>query len=1010
MASGAGIDKEVGRLSIRVVPDMTGFREEVRAGALGAGKDIEVPVDADTSKARRKIEEVTNEKYDMRIDLDADGKGLRAKVHALAKEAELGEKIKIKVEADTFGLDLAKKRIDRFLTDESLDIGRAQQRLANTMREWSPQAQARRDLADMEQRIQLKPRMDEHEIEEMRLRLAHENFTIKVKMQRDEASLHNLMQSAEGDLDRIFNKHLGDQKQGNFLSRLMDRGGNAISNFKAPDLVPNIGGLGAFGSIGIIVAGLSLLAPALALVSQALVGLPALVAGFALPLGVFALGFKGVKKALDDSGILKDEQKFDKDGKPKGKAKQGLGSVLSELQTNVSDVFATGLKPVFQQIAGVIPQLTRGLPFVAQGLVKMAEGLGNVLATPAFTEGFDRFTNSVGTMLTNLSPALQLFTSAMSNLIVNVGDHLPGLANTMTEWAGQFQNWVGKISKPKQDWFGKEVPGSSELDTAISNMKPVLNGIKDFVGNLLEKGLQLAGDPNLIRGITDFLTGLEHLAEQVARMGPVFEGLATILKLIPSSDKPDPNAPYGTKPGPTAGSPAVPVTHEEAMNQKVGFVDDPVQWIGDKAKDFLGHMFDGAKKFVTEQTIGGNLISMLLGGGTPTANAAPEPFNAGKPLAPGSPPVPVQIVQGPSTAGLFPGGPGNPIQPHPPAPVAPIAPGGSQGEIKAPKIEVPKLPPGSEKIWEPLIASTQAAAGQVNGSISAMVGQIQASLQGLGPAGNAAGVALGTGLAGGIAASAPAALAAAQALGSGVAAALAGPFGIDAHSPSKKSHKSGQDFAQGFDDGMSEGFQGVVSKAQELAQRVSETMQESGVVSPELKGQIGRELQAIGIQYDRLKQSKESLDPKDKTGRAGIQAQMKQLQDLRTELGLDSKESKYNSQFGGKGSGSDSTSQAASMITQALASGLDALKGMAMANVSQLQTDLGMSGNGAVEKLADYGIGFLSSAVNSVAQGAFGGGQGGNTYNFQSMDHDGTMKNYERVKTRESMEHTQRSN
>lgn len=875
--AGAG-GKEVGRLSIRVVPDMDGFREKVEAEARGAGKDVRIPVDADTREARRKIDEIKDEKGRAVVDLDADTRGVR-------------EKIK----AETSGIR-AKVHVD---VDES-ELQRIKNRIRNSDRG-------------------------------------------------------------------------GDPVRSGFL------GGAGfaamLGNIKIPDIAPNFMGLGGFASIGLIVAALSLLAPALALVSQALVGLPALVSGFALPLGVAALGFKGIKKALDDSGILKDDQEFDKKGKPKGKAKQGLGTVLKELQDQVSDVFATGLKPVFQQIAGVIPELARGLPFVAQGLVHMAQGLGNILSTPAFVQGFDRFTNSVGTMLTNLSPALQLFTSAMTNLVFNVGDHLPGLANKMTEWAGEFQNWVGRISKPQNFW-GKDMPNSSVLDKAVKNIGPILDTLFNSIGGLVNRGLDLAGKGDITKGIQDTFTGIEHLIEQLSRLGPVFEGLATTLNTIHgiTDPRPDPKAPYGTRPGPAGSGTTIPITHAEAMQQHVGLVDDPIQWLGDKAKGFLGHMLDGAAKFVTEQTIGGNLLSMLFGGSTPKAGAAPEPFNAGTPVG-GKGTFWGVPTQEPPPQVSADGGAG--------ATAPPVAP------IKAPKIEAPKLPPGSEKMWDPVVQATQAAGAQINGEVSSWSGKIKSALDSASAGARSSGAAIGPQFAAGISSGEGAAVAAAHHLADAVKGALP-------HSPAKHGPLSGAGWTQVKDsgtavasqwaDGLDQGYDGVVAAAQRLAQVVHDSMTKNGgILPPQVAADVKRESSAIGIELDKLKQQRDALDPKDKKGRAAVKSQMDQLQDLRDTLGLDSKQSAYDDKYG-SGKQSNSMQEAASMITGALAQALDGLKSIISAPGKQLESDLGIGGNGALEAIGQYGVGFLSQSLNSVAQSAFGGKGSGTTINVGSID------------------------
>lgn len=948
MASGGAGGKEVGRLSIRVVPDMDGFREKVEAEARGAGKDVKIPVDADTTKARSEIRELTDEKRHVPVDLDLDARGFREKLAAETRPT----KVNVRVDYDEGALDKLKKNMDRFLTNESLEMGKAHQRLSEVFRNNTPEV--------VGGKIRAEAAAKQLETEKAISALYKERF-------RDA----RLIAAAGG----------GGGGSG-ILSKIggVFGGGNASL------------GTGAALSQPVLIVGavLSLLAPALSLLSQALVGLPALVAAVALPIGVFALGIGGVKKALDDSGLL------DLVTGKKGKETQKIGTDLKNVQKDVSDVFEKGFTPLFTQVRNALPALTRGLPFVAKGIVDLANGLGKALLSPENIANFDRFTNSVSTMLSNLGPGLGSFTNGMTNLITNVGDHLPGLGSTMSEWAGEFESWVTKISKPQQFW-GKDVPNSSELDQGISNLKPILESVKNFIGDLVAAGLKLASSKEMTDNIKSVVDGLTNLViSGLPAMNKIFGGIADAMKLfgVDTHGYGEEKTKFWGRDVPTNKPPVKP---ENTSVWSIPGVTGP------DGKPHMPDWWNNATR------AGSRFLNNLDFGDNNPNSFRNQPKNLSlqgtdqKPV----PVIPVQTPQS-SLAPVFPGlGLAGGPRPSTPPPAIPGVQGAAQAPVSAPKIEAPKLPPGSDKIWQPLIQSTQAASTQVNGIVQQMVGQITAAMKGLGPAGNAAGLALGQGMANGIQASTAVAVARARDLASQVEAAAKVQLGI--HSPSTKFHAIGQNTAQGFDDGMSEGFQGVIAKASALSQQVHDAMANGGVLSPTLKAQVQKETAAIGIQYDQLSAQRDKLDPKDKAGRKELQDQMKQLQSLRKDLGLSDKESDYGSKFGA-GKKSDSTQQAASMITQALASALDGLKTSAMAGVSQLEGDLGMSGNGVVEKLGDYGIGFLTSSLNSVAQSAFGGGKNGNTYNFQSMDHDGTMKNYERVKHRESLQHTQRNN
>ena len=318
------------------------------------------------------------------------------------------------------------------------------------------------------------------------------------------------------------------------------------------------------------------------------------------------------------------------------------------------------------------------------------------------------------------------------------------------------------------------------------------------------------------------------------------------------------------------------------------------------------------------------------------------------------------------------------------------------------------------------------AGSQIGQEVGTWSGVIAHALAGAASSAGSSGAAIGAAFAAGIESSTYRVQAAAINLAAAAKAVLPHSPAPDPNSPFNATgwHQvktSGMAVADQFADGLDQGTPGVVAAAQKLAQQVKDATAGGGALNPQLSADVAKETSAIGIQLDKLKVQRDALGKKD-PARKDLEAQMDQLRSLKDELGLDSKESKYSDKYGGgkNGKGGDSMQEAASMITTALAQGLDAMKGFAMANVSQLEGDLGMSGHGAVEELGNYGLSFLSNAANGLAQYAFGGvggadgksksDKGGNTYNFHSTDDTAMRQQYEHVQQRESMQYTQRSN
>jgi hypothetical protein len=80
-----------------------------------------------------------------------------------------------------------------------------------------------------------------------------------------------------------------------------------------------------------------------------------------------------------------------------------------------------------------------------------------------------------------------------------------------------------------------------------------------------------------------------------------------------------------------------------------------------------------------------------------------------------------------------------------------------------------------------------------------------------------------------------------------------------------------------------------------------------------------------------------------------------------------------------------SVEQANNIITDSLAKMIDAAKGFATANVNQFQSDLGISGQGAIPQIANMGLDWATSQLSNALATPFGGGKG-TTIQVNSVD------------------------
>lgn len=998
MAEGAG-GKEVGRISIRVVPNTDKFRE-----------DLQRQLDRIEDESRVKI----------RVDPDMDG--FRDKVDAATRGLK-DAKVKVKTEFDRRGdmihdLDSAIEDAGRDAKKLDITPNINQSSFQKALRDVKAQAK----LADTKVDISFKNEQAEARLESLiaRLKAIAKSESIKVTVDTE----HRERGGFRGAWDR--SRDGGAEGAGGF--------GGGVAG----------AGLKILGDQTLLIAAavVALLAPALALLSSALVSLPALITAVALPIGVFALGIGGVKKALDDSGILKDAQEYGKNGKPKGKDKQSLGEVLKDAQKQVSDVFEKGFTPIFKQIAGVIPQLASGLPQVAQGIVNLAQGVTSVVTSSGNIQNLKSIMGNVSQMLTNLGPGLGTFANSIVTLAAKVSTHLPGLATYFDNFATRLGNWVDKVSKPGPDFWGKATP--STLDKAVTGLKPTLDAIQDFVGQLLNAGLQMASNPDMGKNIQNFINGIkDFVTNSLPDLMAFFNSMAGLIKTLGLGHDQQPtdadlsgNHPRGATPQAPHGvdSDGRPVSQNGRETDTGKFTPD---LNGIKALLGLGKggwwdtAVTGSSKWLDEITKGGftrpktdHPVIVQQGGGQ-QQNQQPQPAQ--------QPKVELNSVA-------------QSIQ-------------GATGQIAA----------AANAAFKALSDAATVAVSQSVQAVQQLPGAIAQALSGVYQAALAAGQSIGTGMAAGIAAGAPSAIAAAQALAQGVENATKVQLGI--HSPSKVFQGIGENTAQGYQDGLEGGFQGVLDSAKNLNQQLTSVFSGGapgdigapgnpyapdhmpsvsgarpsfitdlpgskdgpggGITVPtgfgsDLQSKVQDQLKAIKVEQDKLRADKDGTA--DKGQKKAIQSQIDQLNISKDQLKASAAQLGYSQKYGdseadstkqkkaqldlqeqqlkaqydattdpakrralkvqmdqlkaqkdmlGSDKSKDGTDKTTQMLGQSVNKMVDIGKNFAMANVNQFENDIGISGKGAIPTIANIGLDWATSTLSNMASGLIGGGMGG---------------------------------
>lgn len=485
--------QEVGRVSIRVVPDTSRFREDLRdqlQAIRGDDADVEVNVNIDPSQVRDEVRQATANLPDADIGVNADTQRIQEQLRAVS--ANLPEiEVPAKVDDSKYRAEIARLISEanaNFLTNSKLRIPVAVE---------ADRGRLLRQLQGV--------------IAGLRGQAKGSSIDLRVDVDVDQSRVQRAFASIKAGFERLkaataFKLDLGGGAGfggggGDDAAKSADKVGSA-----AAGATNKILGLTRVGWL--VVGVFSVMAPVIGLVAGLLAGLPSLILAAGAGIGAIALGMDGIKAAA-----------------------QTLAPEFEALKTAVSGTFQEQLTPIFEQLRGLFPLLTTGMQEVAVGLSDMFQGFTNVVTSAEGMSQIQQILTGIGGFFTALQPVVQSFTGSFLSLATSGANAFGTLVAPLKSFADGFGEVVARVTS------------NGVFEQAMTGMAQTLTGFFDLFNSLFESGLQAMGQlgpslQNMFSGFGTLMTAAMPaltafsglIANTIGNLGtalaPAFQALA----------------------------------------------------------------------------------------------------------------------------------------------------------------------------------------------------------------------------------------------------------------------------------------------------------------------------------------------------------------------------------------------------------------------------------------------------------------------------------------------------
>jgi len=192
-----------------------------------------------------------------------------------------------------------------------------------------------------------------------------------------------------------------------------------------------------------------------------------------------------------------------------------LKEPFEELKTVMSDSFKQQFTPVFEQLKGIFPTLKQSMPSIVTGLKDMAQELTNLFTSDQGKTVIAETVEGIGAALTNMAPGVRDFTAAIMEL---AHEFVTGGA---LEGVG---DWFTDTMADFRNWVETE-----DLTAMFSGLGDTLKIILDLLGAWAKQGLDFIGDPSKMDG---FLSTLQNIADVLEDLVDLSNTLAGVWDFI----------------------------------------------------------------------------------------------------------------------------------------------------------------------------------------------------------------------------------------------------------------------------------------------------------------------------------------------------------------------------------------------------------------------------------------------------------------------------------------------
>ena len=905
---------EVARISVKVSPDTSEFRRELRDQLKDHdGKDKDAPKvkpKVDTKEAEKKLDEVSRDrKVDISTDIK-DTRGWQEKLRAQAKE-------------------LRSSMLHGPEFDKNSNISGELERVRYLLRDMDRYKGTFKQDLGIDARV-LRSRW-ETTLKEIEGSLKGKKIKVDVDVE---------VNKRQDIFDRVLSKIPGFGGGG--------RGkppGGVEAGGGLPFPMPSFGtGINPAGW-AVILAGITVAAgPLIGLISSTLMSLPGLLASVMAPIGAVALGMKGIGEAAAAAGLT--EQKVGK----KGKVKTTVGQAIQSLQDDVSNVFKSDLVPVFQKVIGIIsdPGLHAGFETIAGGLSKMADGFVSAVSSSAGMQKINATLTNIGTGLGNMQPGIQSFTSGLLGLAEQFTAKFPAISEWFNKSMAGFDQWVSKVS------------ADGSLSNAFDGLGHTVEKIMSTIADLGKKGIEFMGDPQNIKMIDDLLDGVHNTLNSIMDVSEKIAGQWDTIKSLL-----------------TGGNILSKITQGDLKGAWDAFKESDLgqrnDYLGNGQKAQVDALTKSAKEAGAAAADAHTKVQTLVGSGAPKSldgKVLPGGHGAGGGASTVANPAATEKVTPPDTTEAIAA-----IQKYKDA--AGQAAGEIKQKlsevgqnIPAPNFDSFKsafdsLPQAAEQAMRSVAQSITAGGAQAVTEATAVGMRILEAIKQTTPLFQTVGFDMMAGLANGI--TAGSSLAITAAVNAAKASLAAAKQALDSHSPSRKFMELGNDVSKGLAIGIDQGIGPVTDQAKDMADKVSKAFADGSDPTTALAGfkdsDIKRMEKVLSLEMKRLEIQAKALDYQAKMNKdQNAAAQAKALRDRKEELGLQKDMVDLTNEYNGKGS---SSGDGEDPFAKAAAGLIKAPGDFAAATGKQFLSDLGINGNGMIGNAITEGIKYVFN-ISSV--------------------------------------------